>query len=180
MRTRPPNLASSSTEVAPREGNMLAAFLGPSFEMVRHIATDKHSMLTGCDQTPPLERGGRCREHSSTSSLVWPVSSSARHRGSRGPSEQSTKPATPTGRTFSGGEGGLLPGSALPQGPPPTAAPEPSGSTNSACPENTGDTSHRSPSRATHRAAVRACRPLPGVHPLLSCLRLLLTLRAPC
>lgn len=34
---------------------MLAAFLGPSFEMVCHIATGKHSMLTGCDLTPPLE-----------------------------------------------------------------------------------------------------------------------------
>lgn len=39
----------------PEKATHVGGFLGPSFEMVHHIATNKHSMPTGCDQTPPLE-----------------------------------------------------------------------------------------------------------------------------
>lgn len=96
--------------------------------------------------------------------------SPALHQGSQGSlSEQSTKPRYPTSRPFPEGP---VPGSALPQRLP-TAAPEPSCSA-----QRARGTSAQKLQPATPPHAVRVCCPRAASIPLLSCLRLLLTLKA--
>lgn len=91
-------------------------------------------------------------------------------RGAKVPSlSRAPSSTTPTGRPFPEGP---VPGSALPQRLP-TAAPEPSCSALRA-----RGTSAQKLQPATPPRTVRVCCPRPASIPLLSCLRLLLTLKS--